>query len=234
MTNVERHAGATRMSVTVTATAASLSLAVEDDGRGIEVGRLAAAARAGHLGHVGLRRRTEDLGGKLQIDAPPGNGCRVRVSLEKDRVHEYHLLQEALHNERSWNAALVSGFPHPFVVCTLDLRLVEVSDRFVRLTGWSRSELLGAPAGELPHWPPESRAGLRRLASSVVAARERTVEAEIVCRDGRRLRVSVTACVVRDPRGDRELRLVTYTEIAEVQRGRDVVEAGSTFDGSRA
>ncbi len=57
-------------------------LEVQDNGRGF---RLPAdwleLARKGHLGLVGMRERAEAAGGKMEIDAQPGAGTTVRVSL---------------------------------------------------------------------------------------------------------------------------------------------------------
>lgn len=224
--NVERHADATRMTVDISAERGALSIVVADDGRGMSERRLADAERDGHLGHATLRRRVEDVGGALAVATAPGAGCRVTVRLEDEGVREHRVLQEALKSERSWNAALVTGFPHPFVVASLDLRLVEVSDRFVRLTGWTRAELLNAPAGDLPYWPPELKARVPQIAREAERSGEYVTELEIVRRDGGRLRVITTSCVVRDPRGNRDLHLVTFQEAPSAGREERRATAG--------
>jgi signal transduction histidine kinase len=70
LTNVVKHAAATRASVTLTRKGASVLAVVEDDGRGFDV----AAAGNGGLGLVGMRERLALLGGRLTIEASPGSG----------------------------------------------------------------------------------------------------------------------------------------------------------------
>jgi signal transduction histidine kinase len=73
LTNVVKHAAATRASVTLTRKGASVLAVVEDDGRGFDV----AAAGNGGLGLVGMRERLALLGGRLTIEASPGSGTTL-------------------------------------------------------------------------------------------------------------------------------------------------------------
>jgi two-component system sensor histidine kinase DesK len=71
VTNVVRHAGASRCSVEIAATSASTRLIVTDDGRGkIE--------REGN-GLRGMRERIVELGGSLTLDSAAGT--RIEVAL---------------------------------------------------------------------------------------------------------------------------------------------------------
>jgi signal transduction histidine kinase len=76
LTNVRKHAGATRAVVRFGRDGSgSTIVSVEDDGRGFEPARV---DRAGaHFGLQTMRERTESVGGKLEIDAAPGRGTRV-------------------------------------------------------------------------------------------------------------------------------------------------------------
>jgi PAS domain S-box-containing protein len=78
LTNVARHAGATRVDITFTVGEVDLSLVVQDNGRGI-----APAEVAGNrsLGLVGLRERAIACGGTLAIDGTAGHGTRVSIRL---------------------------------------------------------------------------------------------------------------------------------------------------------
>lgn len=73
LTNVARHAAATRAEVRLTQRAQRLELWVNDDGRGF----VPDAAVKG-LGLVGVRERAERHGGEVHIDSGPG-GTSVRV-----------------------------------------------------------------------------------------------------------------------------------------------------------
>jgi PAS domain S-box-containing protein len=218
VTNVERHAAATRLRVEVRSNSSIVTLLVEDDGVGIRQAALAEAARSGHLGHVGLRRRVEDLSGTLRIDTRLGEGTAVTVRLQPAAIAARRAVEETLRHEREWNATLVAGFPDPFVVIDDELRVLEVSDRFLSLTGWSRADLLGAPPGALPHLNAAELPEIR----AVMLAREKWVdysfEGEVQRRDGRLLQVIISVRWVRDPRGGRALRLATFKDISERQR----------------
>ncbi|HUY61633.1 MAG TPA: ATP-binding protein [Candidatus Dormibacteraeota bacterium] len=74
--NVERHAGARRVTVEVTFTGRSVRAQVHDDGHGF-----AAAAAALGLGVRGMRERAELFGGRLEIESPPGRGTTVQLTL---------------------------------------------------------------------------------------------------------------------------------------------------------
>ena len=78
LTNVARHAGATRVDITFAVGEVDLSLDVQDNGRGI-----APAEVAGNrsLGLVGLRERAIACGGTLAIEGTPGRGTRVSIRL---------------------------------------------------------------------------------------------------------------------------------------------------------
>ena len=80
--NVERHAAATRASITVTTGASTVDLEVHDDGVGFEVpDDLRTLARAGRLGTIGMQERAELVGGWLQVRSAPGAGTTVTVSV---------------------------------------------------------------------------------------------------------------------------------------------------------
>jgi two-component system, NarL family, sensor histidine kinase DevS len=70
LTNVVKHARASRVSIVLTRKDDSVSVVVEDDGVGFEPGR----TRDGGLGLVGMRERVGLLGGRLTIESRPGAG----------------------------------------------------------------------------------------------------------------------------------------------------------------
>ena len=70
LTNIVKHARASRVSVVLTRKDDSVSVIVEDDGVGFEPGR----AREGGLGLVGMRERVGLLGGRLTVESRPGAG----------------------------------------------------------------------------------------------------------------------------------------------------------------
>ncbi|MEV8127186.1 sensor domain-containing protein [Streptomyces sp. NPDC085944] len=74
LTNVARHSGAGRASVTVRARGGRLRLLVEDDGRG-------GADEDGGSGLTGIRRRVAALDGTLRLTSPPGGPTTLEVDL---------------------------------------------------------------------------------------------------------------------------------------------------------
>jgi signal transduction histidine kinase len=75
LSNVVKHAGATRVAIRVEVVAGRVLIEVSDDGRGFD-------PSAGHPGHFGLesmRSRAAEVGGALTITSAPGKGTVVRV-----------------------------------------------------------------------------------------------------------------------------------------------------------
>ncbi|TDH59163.1 hypothetical protein E2C06_28715 [Dankookia rubra] len=79
LSNVVRHAGATRVGVTIESTRHQLRMVIEDDGVGMQPG----ARRAGPppLGLRGIRERLALLGGSLEIESGPGSGTTLLIGV---------------------------------------------------------------------------------------------------------------------------------------------------------
>ena len=81
VTNVVRHASATRIDVLVERRDGRVVAMVEDDGRGFVP---ATAGGAERLGLIGMRERAEALGGTLTIESAPGEGTTIAVEVTCD------------------------------------------------------------------------------------------------------------------------------------------------------
>lgn len=79
VTNVLRHAEARTLRVRLGGDDAELDLAVEDDGKGFDPGRLRQAGPGFHLGILGMRERAELVGGTVHVDSAPGRGTFVQA-----------------------------------------------------------------------------------------------------------------------------------------------------------
>ncbi len=80
--NVERHAEATRATVTITFTKDEARLEVDDNGVGFSMASVSGDfTTSGKLGLLSMQERAELLGGKLEIQSSPGNGTRVTASV---------------------------------------------------------------------------------------------------------------------------------------------------------
>jgi len=82
ITNVLRHARATRIYVHIARSGPRVSLSVRDDGCGFDPVTLDAAATRGHLGVPGMRERIVARGGQFRLMSTPGHGTAVEVDLE--------------------------------------------------------------------------------------------------------------------------------------------------------
>jgi signal transduction histidine kinase len=72
LTNVRKHAGASRAEVVLDYAAAAVRVEVRDDGRGV-----GEHGDGGGVGLLGLRERAEDLGGRLELGRAPAGGCAL-------------------------------------------------------------------------------------------------------------------------------------------------------------
>ncbi|MDX5363472.1 MAG: PAS domain S-box protein [Pseudazoarcus pumilus] len=76
LTNVQRHAGAQRVGMTVRADGRDLIIEVADDGRGMSL-----PAAPTSFGLLGMRERAHSIGGALTFDSAPGRGTTVCLRL---------------------------------------------------------------------------------------------------------------------------------------------------------
>jgi signal transduction histidine kinase len=80
LTNVVKHAGATRARIQLVETDGEVRLAVTDDGHGFDSG----AASPGGFGLIGMRERASAAGGSLEIRSAPETGTRVEARMPAD------------------------------------------------------------------------------------------------------------------------------------------------------
>jgi len=85
LTNVEKHALATRVWVKLENTPQRVELVVKDNGQGFS---LAGHEQnpTGHHGLIIMKERAESLGGTCDIVSNPGEGTEIRVSLPIEKV----------------------------------------------------------------------------------------------------------------------------------------------------
>jgi two-component system NarL family sensor kinase len=78
LTNVQRHAGATEVLLTLRAQAGRIAIAIRDNGTGLTS---AAGAVGDSFGLVGMRERARLLGGTLRVESQPARGTTIRASI---------------------------------------------------------------------------------------------------------------------------------------------------------
>jgi len=79
--NIERHASAEMVRVTLSQRDGEIHLDVADDGRGFDPADLPRFQRAGHFGLTGMAERAERVGGHLDVRSGPANGAVVSVKV---------------------------------------------------------------------------------------------------------------------------------------------------------
>ena len=87
LTNVAKHAKATRCIVALARLPEALKITIEDDGVGFDAARPRSADRRG-LGLIGIRERASHLNGVVAIESAHGRGTRLTIELPVRRAPE--------------------------------------------------------------------------------------------------------------------------------------------------
>ena len=89
LTNICKYAQATIVRIQIKSTPTSLTLLLQDNGKGFEInGDRASISPSGirtSFGLQGMQERVSALGGQLQIDSAPGAGCRLTAIFPRVR-----------------------------------------------------------------------------------------------------------------------------------------------------
>jgi signal transduction histidine kinase len=82
LTNIERHAAAETVLLQVSRENGTLTVEIEDDGKGFEPATIdPTAGSARGLGLQGMRERIELLGGSFALTSTPNSGTRIVVGV---------------------------------------------------------------------------------------------------------------------------------------------------------
>jgi len=81
LTNVLKHAQATRVSVMLEYCYDELLVIVEDNGRGFQPDFPLTVKERGGLGLLGIHERAVLVGGKLNIESEPGSGATLAIRI---------------------------------------------------------------------------------------------------------------------------------------------------------
>ena len=80
LTNVARHAQASRVEVSIQKLHSAARMEIKDDGRSFQAERLLHARGNKRLGLLGMKERVEMVGGTFGIESAPGQGTTVQVN----------------------------------------------------------------------------------------------------------------------------------------------------------
>jgi signal transduction histidine kinase len=81
LTNVARHAQASRVEVSFEKHPNAICLKIKDDGKSFQVQRVLHTKGNNHLGLLGMRERLEMVGGSFSVESAPGKGTTVRAQI---------------------------------------------------------------------------------------------------------------------------------------------------------
>jgi signal transduction histidine kinase len=81
LTNVARHAQASRVDASIQRLPNLVCMQIKDDGRSFDVERVLQTKRSKRLGLLGMRERVEMVGGQLTVESTPGQGTTVRAQI---------------------------------------------------------------------------------------------------------------------------------------------------------
>ena len=82
LTNIQRHANANNIQISLSKTKDQIMLQIEDDGEGF-----APQSVSGSFGISGMKQRAEQLGGALSIQSTPNLGTKVQVLIPLNKEH---------------------------------------------------------------------------------------------------------------------------------------------------
>ena len=81
LTNVARHAKASRVEVSIQRLDGMIRMEIKDDGQGFDNTGTSSGKRKNRLGLLGMRERVEMIGGMFRVESAPGEATTIRVEL---------------------------------------------------------------------------------------------------------------------------------------------------------
>jgi PAS domain S-box-containing protein len=86
LTNVVKHAQATRATVTLEASEERARMVIADDGLGFDPASLETTSETPHWGLLTMKERAQAIGARWRVESRPGGGTRVAVELTRHLV----------------------------------------------------------------------------------------------------------------------------------------------------
>jgi signal transduction histidine kinase len=82
MANIDKHANATRVLITIISTASAYRITITDDGAGFDIQQNVKRSEDGGWGLIGMKERARGVGGQFAVKSSPGDGTQVIVEVE--------------------------------------------------------------------------------------------------------------------------------------------------------
>jgi signal transduction histidine kinase len=84
LTNVGRHAQASRAEVIIQKLPDGICMIIKDDGKSFQVDHVMDGKGSKHLGLLGMRERLEIVSGSFKVESAPGNGTTITAKIPLD------------------------------------------------------------------------------------------------------------------------------------------------------
>ncbi len=81
LTNVNQHAQASRVTVTIVKFGDGVQMDLHDNGKSFDAARVFLSTKTQRLGILGMRERVEMVGGNFSVESAPGKGSTIRVQI---------------------------------------------------------------------------------------------------------------------------------------------------------
>ncbi len=85
LTNVGRHADASRVDVHIEEEADGIVMRIRDDGKSFDANKVMHSGNAKRLGLLGMRERLEMVGGSFQVESEPGQGTTIFARIPRKK-----------------------------------------------------------------------------------------------------------------------------------------------------
>jgi two-component system sensor histidine kinase UhpB len=88
LTNVAKHAQASRVTITIKTSKESISVAVKDNGQGFDPQAIKKPSVEPHWGLLSMQQRAASIGANLVINSTPGLGTEVVVRVNRNHYDD--------------------------------------------------------------------------------------------------------------------------------------------------
>ncbi|MCC5841417.1 MAG: PAS domain S-box protein [Opitutales bacterium] len=85
LSNIARHAGASRVRIRIEGRSGGVFMEIHDDGKAFDVDQVLQITKHKRMGLIGMRERVEMIGGRFKVQSLPGEGTTICVHIPRTR-----------------------------------------------------------------------------------------------------------------------------------------------------
>jgi PAS domain S-box-containing protein len=153
---------------------------------------------------------------------------RVRGIFASARdITEQKQLDQQLRDAQSYHRSLIEASPDALVAVDPDLTITDVNEQMVRVTGYSRNELIGSPFKRYFTDPARASAGVRR---TLATGRLENYDLVLKPKRGPEAIVSLNASVFTDPEGRVRGVFASARDITEQRRLQEQLRESQNYN----